>query len=134
PGRSSIWLRVVLRDASANATASWFGWRYLARVLKRGQRIVLHGRVGRYKGAMVIQQPDYEIVENGEDERLHTGRLVPVYSLTEGLPQRALRSLMWRLVDTFHARGKEVLPRSGPARPRRGGVAQAGRAPHIPAT
>src|SRR5437899_1641939 len=65
PGRSRVPFTVMLRDASGYATASWFGWRYLTRVLKRGQRLVLHGRVGRYKGAMVIQQPDYEIVESG---------------------------------------------------------------------
>jgi len=134
PGRSRVPFTVMLRDASGYATASWFGWRYLARVLKRGQRLVLHGRVGRYKGAMVIQQPDYEIVENGEDERLHTGRLVPVYSLTEGLPQRALRSLMWRLVDTFGPEVREVLPEG--VRGRRGlvGLAQAVRDTHFPET
>ncbi len=134
PGRSRVPFTVMLRDASGYATASWFGWRYLARVLKRGQRLVLHGRVGRYKGAMVIQQPDYEIVENGEDERLHTGRLVPVYSLTEGLPQRALRSLMWRLVDGFGPEVREVLPEG--VRGRRGlvGLAQAVRDTHFPET
>src|SRR6266436_3457120 len=134
PGRSRVPFTVMLRDASGYATASWFGWRYLARVLKRGQRLVLHGRVGRYKGAMVIQQPDYEIVENGEDERLHTGRLVPVYSLTEGLPQRALRSLMWRLVDRFGPEVREVLPEG--VRGRRGlvGLAQAVRDTHFPET
>src|SRR2546428_12636181 len=96
PGRSRVPFTVMLRDQSGYATASWFGWRYLSRVLKRGQQLVLHGRVGRYKGAIVIQQPDYEIVENGEDERLHTGRLLPVYSLTEGPPQPAPPALTWR--------------------------------------
>src|SRR6059036_3274348 len=134
PGRSRVPFTVMLRDASGYATASWFGWRYLARVLKRGQRLVLHGRVARYKGATVIQQPDFEIVENGEDERLHTGRLVPVYSLTEGLPQRALRSLMRRLVDTFGPEVREVLPEG--VRGRRGlvGLAQAVRDTHFPET
>src|SRR5712692_10588221 len=108
PGRSRVPFTVMLRDASGYATASWFGWRYLARVLKRGQRVVLHGRVGRYKGAMVIQQPDYEIVENGEDERLHTGRLVPVYSLTEGLPQLGLAILRSRIA---RERGVAMNPR-----------------------
>jgi len=134
PGRSRVPFTVMLRDASGYATASWFGWRYLARVLKRGQRLVLHGRVGRYKGAMVIQQPDYEIVENGEDERLHTGRLVPVYSLTEGLPQRALRSLMWRLVDTFGPEVREVLPEGVRGRHGLVGLAQAVRDTHFPET
>ena len=57
PGRSRVPFTVMLRDSSGYATASWFGWRYLARVLKRGQQLVLHGRVGRYKGAIVLQQP-----------------------------------------------------------------------------
>src|SRR5206468_8637015 len=131
PGRSRVPFTVMLRDSSGYATASWFGWRYLSRVLKRGQQLVLHGRVGRYKGAIVIQQPDYEIVENGEDERLHTGRLVPVYSLTEGLPQRALRALMWRLVESYAAEVDEVLPEG--VRTRRGlvGLARAVKYAHF---
>ena len=134
PGRSRVPFTVMLRDSSGYATASWFGWRYLTRVLKRGQQLVLHGRVGRYKGAIVLQQPDYEVVEGGEDERLHTGRLVPVYSLTEGLPQRALRSLMWRLVEAHAAEVDEVLPEN--VRGRRGlvGLAQAIRDAHFPQT
>jgi len=134
PGRFRVPFTVMLRDESGYATASWFGWRYLARVLTRGQRLVLHGRVGRYKGALVLQQPDYEIVENGEDERLHTGRLVPVYSLTEGLPQRALRSLMWRLVDGFGAQVREVLPEGVRGRRDLVGLAQAIRDAHFPET
>src|SRR5258705_1658222 len=133
PGRFRVPFTVMLRDASGYATASWFGWRYLARLLKRGQQLVLHGRVGRYKGAIVLQQPDYEVVENGEDERLHTGRLVPVYSLTEGLPQRALRSLMWRLVESHAAAIDEGLPASVRARRCLVGPAQSITEPHLPA-
>src|SRR5258705_6936922 len=69
PGRSRVPFTVMLRDQSGYATASWFGWRYLARVLKRRQQLVLHGRGGRYQGAIVLQQPDYQVVENGECER-----------------------------------------------------------------
>jgi ATP-dependent DNA helicase RecG len=100
----------MLRDETGYAQASWFHGAYLARVFKRGERLVLHGKVARFKGAIVIQQPDYEVVESGEDDRLHTGRLVPVYSLTEGLAQRAVRSLMWRIVDTFAREVPESLP------------------------
>src|SRR5439155_1728683 len=57
-----------------------------------------------------------------------------VYSLTEGLPQRALRSLMWRLVESHAADVEEVLPDS--LRARRGlvGRAQAIRDAHFPET
>jgi len=116
-GRPRVPFSVLLRDASGYATASWFNAGYLARVLARGQRLVLHGKVVRYRGTLTLQHPDYEIVEGGEDEHLHTGRLVPVYSSTEGLGQRPLRSLMWRLVEAYAKEVAEVLPE--PVRRRR---------------
>jgi ATP-dependent DNA helicase RecG len=134
PGRSRAPFSALLRDASGYATASWFNAGYLARVFKRDQKVVLHGRVARYKGALVLQQPDWEIVESDEDDRLHTGRLVPVYSTTEGLPQRALRSLMWRVVDAFAREVPEVLPDAVRARRRLAPLAQALRDAHFPET
>ena len=132
PGRRRLPLSVMLRDASGFATASWFGGHYLARVFKRGQRLVLHGKVARFRGALTFQHPDYEIVESGDDDRLHTGRLVPVYSLTEGLPQRPLRRLMWQIVEQFAGELEESLPES--IRRGRGliGLVDAVRAAHFP--
>ncbi len=134
PGRRRQPLSVMLRDESGYATASWFGGAYLARVFKRGQRLVLHGKVGRFRGALTLQQPDYEIVESGEDERLHTGRLVPVYSTTEGLTQRPLRSLMHRIVETYVGDVPESLPDAVRQRRRLVGLGQALRDAHFPAT
>ena len=134
PGRSRAPLVVMLRDESGYAQASWFHGAYLARVFTRGQRLVLHGRVTRFKGAIVIQQPDYEIVESDDDERLHTGRLVPVYSLTEGLPQRPLRTLMWRIVDTFARDVPEALPEAVRERRRLVALPQALSDCHFPGT
>ena len=92
PGRRRAPLALLLRDESGYATATLFAGRhYLQRVLSRGQRLVLHGKVGRYRDKITIAVQDWELVEGGEDEQLHAGRLVPVYSSTEGLPQRPLR-------------------------------------------
>src|SRR6266480_5387180 len=134
PGRSRAPFVVMLRDASGYAQASWFNAAYLARVFKRGARLVLHGKVTRFKGAVVMQQPDYELIESGEDDRLHTGRLVPVYSLTEGLAQRALRSLMWRIVDTFARDVPESLPDAVRARRKLVALSAALRDCHFPST
>src|SRR5438552_6398619 len=90
PGRRRAPLSVMLRDASGLANVVWFNARFLARQLKPGQRLILFGRVTRYRGAIVLQHPEWEIVEAGDDERIHTGRVVPVYSSTEGLNQRVL--------------------------------------------
>jgi ATP-dependent DNA helicase RecG len=134
PGRFRVPFSVMLRDESGYLTASWFGGAYLSRVLKRGQRLVMHGRVARYRGAPVLQNPDYEIVESDEDDRLHTGRLVPVYSTTEGLGQRPLRRLMWQIVDTFVSDVVDPLPDA--VRARRGLVPLPGalRDAHFPET
>jgi ATP-dependent DNA helicase RecG len=125
---------VVLRDESGFVTASWFKAAYLGRVLKRGQRLVLHGRVGRYRGAITLQHPDFEIVENDDEDRLHTGRLVPVYSTTEGLTQRPLRRLLWSLVERFAGDVAEILPEPVRRRRRLVALSVAIRDGHFPET
>src|SRR3989338_7665458 len=57
PGRARQPFPVMLRDASGHATASWFGWRYLARALERGQRLVPPRPGARHPGAGVLPQP-----------------------------------------------------------------------------
>jgi ATP-dependent DNA helicase RecG len=135
PGRRRAPLALLLRDESGYATATLFAGRhYLARVLSRGQRLVLHGKVGRYRDKVTIAVQDWEVVEGGDDEHLHAGRLVPVYSSTEGLAQRPLRRLMWQVIEE-HARDvEETLPESVRARRGLPSLAEAVRQAHFPAT
>ncbi len=134
PGRPRVPLQVLLRDATGFLSAVWFNQRYLERVFKRGQRLIVHGRVQPYRhGPLQMQVKDYEIVEDGEDETLHTGRLVPVYGLTQGLTQRPMRTLMKRIVEQFAELAEEPLPEPIRARRRLAPVATALRAGHFPA-
>jgi ATP-dependent DNA helicase RecG len=132
-GRPRLPFTVLLRDASGLMTAAFFNAPYLGRILQRGQRLVLHGRVVRFAGTLTLQHPDFEIVEAEEDERLHTGRLVPVYSVTEGLGQRAVRRLMWTLVERYAPTVAEILPDALRRRCRLVGLAEALRDIHFPA-
>ncbi len=133
PRRARVPFAIMLRDGTGHATATWFGGAYLAKVFQRGQRLVLHGKVERYHGALTIRQPDFEIVESdGEDDRLHTGRLVPVYSTTEGLTQRPLRRLMWNIVERYAADVPEMLPEPVRERRRLPVLAAALRSAHFP--
>jgi len=132
-GRPRVPLEVLLRDGSGFLKAIWFNQPYLARVFQRGQRLVVHGKVQRYgAGPLQMQVKDYEIAEEGPEEAVHTGRLVPVYDLTQGLTQRPMRSLMKRLVDGYAARVDEPLPDGLRARRRLPGVAAALAAGHFP--
>jgi ATP-dependent DNA helicase RecG len=110
-GRPRMPLVVMIRDVSGFLSCAWFNQPYLARVFKRGQHLIVHGRVQPYgRGPLQMLVKDYEVVEDGPDEMLHTGRLVPVYPLTEGLTQRPLRRLMKRLVDGWTDQLDDPLP------------------------
>ena len=110
-GRPRMPLVVMIRDVSGFLSCAWFNQPYLARVFKRGQRLIVHGKVQPYgRGPLQMLVKDYEVVEDGPDEMLHTGRLVPVYPLTEGLTQRPFRRLMKRLVDGWADQIDDPLP------------------------
>jgi ATP-dependent DNA helicase RecG len=132
-GRPRAPLEVLLRDASGFLNAVWFNQPYLERMFKRGQRLIVHGKVQPYRGrALQMHVKDFEIVEDGADETLHTGRLVPVYALTQGLTQRPMRTLMKRLVDGHASEVEEPLPESLRERRHLLPVASALRAAHFP--
>ncbi len=132
PGRRRAPLVLLLRDAGGYGTATLFGRGWLTRVLQRGQRVILHGKGARFKDKITLQVQDWEVVDSTDDEPIHAGALVPVYSSTEGLPQRALRSLQWRLVEAHAADVAETLPE--PLRRRRNlvGLPIALRGAHFP--
>ncbi len=48
-----------------------------------------------------MDHPETEVIEGGEESFIHIARIVPIYSLTEGLPQRWLRGLTWRTLEKF---------------------------------
>ncbi|MFQ5827606.1 MAG: ATP-dependent DNA helicase RecG [Candidatus Methylomirabilia bacterium] len=126
-------LQALLRDGSGYLTAVWFNQPYLQKVLSRGQRLVLYGKVTRFEGGpLQMQHPDFEILDGDEEETLHTGRLVPVYHLTEGLGQRQLRALLWRVVESFADQARETLPEVVLARRMLLPLSQALRSIHFP--
>ena len=101
--------QAVLGDETGNIKATWFNMPWVARQLKHGVKVVLSGKVNVFRGSLVFQAPEYEMLDGG-DELVHTGRLVPVYPSTQGLSQRVLRSLVKRAVDATIDRVEEFLP------------------------
>ncbi len=86
----------------------WFNNPYLAKTLKTNSRVVISGRVSLFQGRHVFQSPEWELVE--ERELIHTGRLVPLYPLTQGLRPRQVRKLMKEAVDHWSGYAEEFLP------------------------
>jgi len=134
-GRARAPLSVLLGDDTGFLTAVWFNQPYLERVFQRGQRLIVHGKVARHGGGpLQIQVKDYEIAEEGEDDTLHTGRLVPVYRLTQGLTQRPLRALVKRLLDGYGHLVQEALPEGVRGRRRLLDISAALKSGHFPQT
>jgi ATP-dependent DNA helicase RecG len=136
PPRSRAPFVAYLRDASGYGRAHWFrAGAYHARVLRKGQRLILTGKVDRFGGHVSLQHPDFEPVEDGDGgETIHHGRLVPVYPGTEGLRDRPLRTLMWRVVQDHAAQVADPLPSAVRARRRLAELPAALRAAHFPAS
>ena len=98
----------VIGDETGNIKAVWFNNPYMAQTLKPNQRVALSGRVSLFRGRKVFESPDYELL-TGNDS-VHTGRLVPVYPLTEGLYQRSVRNLVRRTLEIWASKLPDFLP------------------------
>ena len=72
-------------------------------MLAAGQELIVFGRPKRYRNRIYLDHPEFEIVEEEGEENIHMGRITPIYPLTEGVRQRALRSLMFRAVQELRA-------------------------------
>ncbi len=100
-----------IKDASGEMQATWFGRGFLAKTFTPGTRGLFTGVVGTYKGPC-LKNPEYELLSGDEEDRLHTGRVVPIYRLTEGVTQRLLRRWIWNAVESFADGLEETLPES----------------------
>jgi ATP-dependent DNA helicase RecG len=100
----------IVGDETGNIRAVWFNNPYVAKSLPTNARVVLSGRVRLFGGRYVFESPEWELLE--DKELVHTGRLVPLYSLTQGLKPRQVRKLMKAVVDRFAGQVADFLPNS----------------------
>ena len=101
-------IKARVRDDTGEAIAIWFNQTYLKNILKRGVKLYLYGNISRKYGRIEIQNPDYEIADG--DETIHTGRIIPVYSLTEGLSEKIVRNIIWNTLNNYLEELEEFLP------------------------
>jgi len=66
-----------------------------------GRRIILNGEISRPPFEKEMIHPDYEILDDNEDQLLNFKRIVPVYSETEDWVKKALRRIMWQVVRDY---------------------------------
>ncbi|MSP12672.1 MAG: ATP-dependent DNA helicase RecG [Chloroflexi bacterium] len=88
----------VVSDMTGSIRVNWFNQPSIVERMRPTRLVVLSGKVDQYMGRLVLNSPEWEPFQK---ELIHTGRLVPVYPLTEGLPARWLRTIIKRVVDGY---------------------------------
>jgi ATP-dependent DNA helicase RecG len=90
----------VLDDNSARLHLRWWNMPYMENYFKVGDEVLAYGKTASLK-PRTMDHPETEVFSNADEARIHLDRVVPVYPLTEGLSQRAMRQLAWCVVDQF---------------------------------
>jgi ATP-dependent DNA helicase RecG len=101
----------TIGDESGMLHVVWFNQPWIAKQLRTNMDIVVSGRVALYKGRPTFENPEWEPWEDSED-LTHTGRLVPVYPLTERLTNRSLRRIVRQALDDYVELIPDPLPAS----------------------
>ena len=97
----------VISDGTGSLRIIWFNKPFLSKQLSRGISIVVSGKVDVYLGRLVLNNPEWELLDQ---EQLHTNRIVPIYPLTAGISQKMLRKTINRNLAFWSKRVKEYLP------------------------
>src|SRR5438876_6734260 len=126
----------TLQELNANARSQplicrWFNLHYVQKMIATGQQLVVFGKP-RLRGKRIcMDHPEFEVIENNEERSIHLRRITPIYPATEGLSQRALRSMIYRLLQELDTEPIEPLL---PENLKNGDRGEAIRSIHFPET
>ncbi len=87
-------MEAVVGDETGKISCVWFNQPYLKEYFKVGSSLILYGKIERYGKRLQMNSPDFEIVGGQKDESLNIGRIVPVYTLPNGITQRSFRKVI----------------------------------------
>jgi RecG-like helicase/REP element-mobilizing transposase RayT len=94
----------TLQESNPNALSEplvcrWFNLHYVQKMIATGHRMVVFGKP-RLRGKRIcMDHPEFEVIEADEEISIHFRRITPIYPATEGLSQRVLRSMIYRLLN-----------------------------------
>ncbi|MFH1030854.1 MAG: ATP-dependent DNA helicase RecG, partial [bacterium] len=98
PVKKKIITEAMITDETGSIKAIWFNQPFLTKTLRIGDIVSLGGRVDYDYHGIQMTSPSYEKLGYSK-ETIHTGRLVPVYSITENLTQKQIRTLINIVID-----------------------------------
>ena len=106
-------LEMLVRDEQGSLRIKFFNQPYLRKLYTVGTHLALYGQVKNDSyagGALVLMNPECEILEEGDDKSLHSGRIVPVYRRLGDLRTRTLRQVLHSTLSFAPADMPDALP------------------------
>ena len=113
-GGSKSVFEFILDDGTARLHCRWWNLPFMEKYFAVGDEVFVFGKLVETK-PRTMDHPETEVIEGGEESFIHINRIAPVYPLTEGLPQRWLRGLIWRTLERFESQIAEPHRRTGVA-------------------
>ncbi|MDY0269677.1 ATP-dependent DNA helicase RecG [Trichloromonas sp.] len=110
----------MVSDGSGQVALKWFRYRgdWMQKQFAVGRKAVFIGEVKRFGALREVHHPDVEFLPDGADaeivlraDPLSFGRILPVYPLTEGLPQKSLRKIMKEVVERYAPLVTSAIPK-----------------------
>jgi len=77
----------------------WFNMPWVQKMIACDQRIVLYGKPRLRNGQIVMEHPEFEIIEDEAGRSLHFDRITPVHPAGDGINPRALREVIHRALQ-----------------------------------
>ena len=111
-GEKSVF-EIILEDGTARLHCRWWNLPFMQNYFAVGDEVFVFGKLNSLK-PRTIDHPETEVIECGEESSIHINRIAPIYPLTEGLPQRWIRSLIWRTLVQFENQIPEPWPKALP--------------------
>lgn len=105
-GRSLLGL--LVKQGAAYLRGLFFNQPYLRGKFQVGRRILLSGEPKLQGIRWEMVHPKFELL--ADDDDVPAGRILPVYSLTEGLNQTQMRRMMAGVVETYAPLVEDVFP------------------------
>jgi ATP-dependent DNA helicase RecG len=107
-GGSKSVFEFILDDGTARLHCRWWNLPFMEKYFAVGDEVFVFGKLVEAK-PRTMDHPETEVIEGGEESFIHINRIAPVYPLTEGLPQRWLRGLIWRTLERYESQIEEAL-------------------------
>lgn len=90
--------KIPVKDGSGAVELVWYNQPYIKNNFKIGEEYIITGKVLFKYGQLCIENP---IMEKNENIKLNTGRIVPIYGLTEGLSQSIMRKIIFNTIREY---------------------------------